>query len=104
MKKSLLFLLFILSGSIAFAQNGAGNDPQISDRNYKHPNKAARAQELGLDKHYSAAGTSSAEDNTNYKNNFKNKRSNTNKASFGTESPARAYSGRKTTRNYKNQF
>lgn len=103
MKKILVCLFFVLSGSIAFAQNGAGNDPQISDRNYKHPNKAARAQELGLDQHYTA-GTTSAEDNTNYKSSFKNKRNVTKKASFGTESPARTYSGRKTTRNYKNQF
>jgi hypothetical protein len=100
MKKSIaLFTLIFLSCTYAFAQSP---DPQISDNNYKHPNKRAAAIKSGVD-HHATINFTSAKENTNYKSSFKNSQRATSKPSVFTESPARA-NGRKTTGNYKKQF
>jgi len=99
MKKSIIFSILFLSGTFAFAQSP---DPQISDNNYKHPNKRAAAIESGVDNH-PTIGATAATENTNYKSSFKNNEKAATKPSVFTEAPARA-NGRKTTGNYKKQF
>ena len=100
MKKSIaLFTFILMSCAYAFAQVP---DPQISDNNYKHPNKRAAAIESGVDHHPTVEFTS-AKENTNPKSSFKNSQKDANKPTVGTAAPARA-NGRRTTGNYKKQF
>lgn len=103
MKKHFFFMaLLFLSCNMAFAQNSTSDDPQITDRNYKHPNKAAKANRLNTDQHPST-GLADVKDNTDYKHSFKSGKS-TNRSSVSTGTTTRSYSGRTTTRNYKKQF
>ena len=105
MKAHLLALLMLCAiSSFALAQTSQGkdttyrNDPQVSDQNYKHPNKAAAAVESGKDQHVKT-GTIKQEDNSNYKQSFK--RSSTHKSKVTTDTSG---SRTKVKRNYKHQF
>jgi len=110
MKKYLIQLVLLIgfsnlalaqSSDTNFSKSGGHKDSQISDANYKHPNKAAEARKKGLD-HHSKAGSTVVTENGDYKRTFKNK-SNVNKAAVQTESPA-GLNKMKSKKNYKQQF
>ena len=101
--KHTLTAMAVSVSSIVFA-DGGGNDPQVSVNNYKHPNKAAKAQ-AQIDAKNGTEVTEvskETENSANYKSNFK-------KSTYTyvkTEANQEAYpsDAKPQARNYKNQF
>lgn len=99
--KYILTAIAVTVSSIVFA---GGNDPQVSVNNYKHPNKASKAQ-AQIDAQDGTEVTQvikETKDAGNYKNSFK-------KSTYTyvkTEANKEAYpsNAKPQARNYKNQF
>lgn len=100
--KYILTAIAVSLSSVVFA--GGGNDPQVSVNNYKHPNKAAKAQ-AQVDAKNGTEVTEvnkETENEANYKSSFKH----STYTYVQTEANKEAYpsNAKPQARNYKNQF
>ena len=99
--KYILTAIAVSVSSIVFA---GGNDPQVSVNNYKHPNKAAKAQsEIDVKNGTEVTEVNKETENAgNYKSNFKK----STVTYVQTEANKEAYpsNAKPEARNYKNQF